>query len=387
MPATPEGVYADKGGQWYFKVTLGRDPLTGRREQITRRGFRTASDAARARKELLERKGRGQVKVASGGTLTVNDLLDLYLDGLDADERLSPKTRHDYRIFADTYLRGHIGKKKVRDVTPEVVLTWQRRLLKEGSPTGGRPLSPNTIRLARSPLAGAFKLALQAGIVAVNPVAQTPQPKARRSVPKHWSPEEARRFLALMEGDRTWTVWAFLMGSGLRIGELVALRWPNVHLEAKVVRVVEFSTYVGHDVVPSTGKSRDAIHSIDLDDGLVKVLRDQRRQQAAEQVAATSCEASDHVFTRPAGGPYHPQQLSRRLGELTAELDLPRLTAHGLRHTGATLMLANGVAPKVAAERLGHSDPSLFMNLYRHVTPTMQREAAEKIGAALFGER
>ncbi len=86
MPATPEGVYADKGGQWYFKVTLGRDPLTGRREQITRRGFRTATDAARARRELLERKDRGQVKVASGGTLTVNDLLDLYLDGLDADE-------------------------------------------------------------------------------------------------------------------------------------------------------------------------------------------------------------------------------------------------------------------------------------------------------------
>jgi integrase len=140
--------------------------------------------------------------------------------------------------------------------------------------------------------------------VAVNPVAQTPRPKARRSVPKHWSPEEARRFLALMEGDRTWTVWEFLLGSGLRIGELVALRWPNV----------------------------------DLDDGLVGVLRAQRRQQAAEQLAATAYEASDHVFTRPAGDPYHPQQLSRRLGEITAELDLLRLTAHGLRHTCATLV-------------------------------------------------
>jgi integrase len=327
------------------------------------------------------------VKVASGGTLTVNDLLDLYLDGIDADERLSPTTRHDDRIFADTYLRGLIGKKKVRDVTPEVVLTWQRRLLKEGSPTGGRPLSPNTIRLARSPLAGAFKLALKAGIVSVNPVAQTPQPTARRSVPTHWSPEEALHFLALIEGDRTWTASALLLGSGLRIGELVALGWPNVDLDAKVVRVVELSTYVGYDVVPSTGKSCHAMRSIDLDDGLVKVLRDQRRQQAAEQLATTSYEASDHVFTRPSGGPYHPQQLSRRLGELTAELDLPRLTAHGLRHTCATLMLANGVAPKVAAERLGHSDPSLFLNLYSHVTPTMQREAAEKIGAALFGER
>lgn len=86
-----------------------------------------------------------------------------------------------------------------------------------------------------------------------------------------------------------------------------------------------------------------------------------------------------------AGGPYHPQRLSRLLGVYTEELGLPRLTAHGLRHTSATLMLASGVAPKVAAERLGHADPTLFTNLYSHVTPTMQRDAADRIGKALFG--
>jgi integrase len=179
----------------------------------------------------------------------------------------------------------------------------------------------------------------------------------------------------------------FLMGSGLRIGELVAHFWPNVDLKAKVVRVVEFSTCVGQDVVSSMGKSRDAIRCIDLDDGLVGVLRARRRQQAAEQLAATSYEASDYGFTRPSGGPYHPQLLSWHLGELTAELDLPRLTAHELRYACATLMLASGVAPKIAAERLGHSDPSPLLNLYSHVTPTMQREAAERIEVALFGQR
>jgi hypothetical protein len=72
------------------------------------------------------------------------------------------------------------------------------------------------------------------------------------------------------------------------------------------------------------------------------------------------------------------------LARLTTEAGLPRLTAHGLRHTSATLMLAGGVPPKFAAERLGHSDPTLFTNLYSHVTPTMQREAAERIGELLF---
>jgi integrase len=383
MPARPEGVYSGQRGQWYFKVSLGRDPLTGRREQITRRGFATATEAGKARRELIGKLDAGLVK-PSGGALTVNDLLDLYLEGIDADQRLSRKTRHDYRVYAETYVRSLLGTRKVREVTPEVILTWQRKLLAEGA-KGGKPLAPNTIRLARAPLAGAFKLAASSGIVAVNPLTHTPQPKARRSVPRHWSPEQARKFLSLMEGDRTYPVWAFLIGAGLRIGELVALRWENVDLAEGVVAVVEFSTYLGHEVVSSSGKSRDAIRRIDIDKSLVDVLRAQRATQARERLATPRYEESDHVFTRPAGGPYHPQHLSRLLGCYSEELGLPRLTAHGLRHTCATLMLANGVPPKVAAERLGHSDPSLFMNLYSHVTPSMQREAAERIGAALFG--
>ena len=114
-------------------------------------------------------------------------------------------------------------------------------------------------------------------------------------------------------------------------------------------------------------------------------LKAQRKLQTEERLISSSYVASDHVFTRLGGGSYHPQYLSRLLGRYTAELRLPRLTAHGLRHTSATLMLASGVAPKVAAERLGHADPTLFTNLYSsHVSPTMQREAADKIGAALF---
>jgi integrase len=148
----------------------------------------------------------------------------------------------------------------------------------------------------------------------------------------------------------------------------------------KKVRIVEFASTLGWDLRPSAGKSRDAVRTIDLDDGLLGVLRLQRSRQAVERLAKIDYEESEYVFTRPGGGAYHPQVLSRMLGRETAALAVPRLTAHGLRHTSATLMLA-----KVAAERLGHSDPTLFTNLYSHVTETMQQDAAQKIGAALFG--
>jgi integrase len=258
-------------------------------------------------------------------------------------------------------------------------------MAEDGTLLPGKPLAPNTIRLARSPLSGAFKLAVESGMVAVDPTAKVPRPQRKRSVPKHWTPEQAREFLSLMEGDRTWNVWAFLLGSGLRIGELVWLRWPNVDLRQRNVRIVEFASTLGHDLVPSAGKSHDAVRTIEVDDGLVKVLKAQRKLLAEEGLSSERYEASDYVFTKKDGGSYHPQRLSRMLGMYSQELGLPRLTAHGLRHTSATLMLAGGVPPKVAAERLGHSDPTLFTNLYSHVTPTMQRDAADRIGELLFG--
>jgi hypothetical protein len=199
VPTRPEGVYPDGKGGWYVKVTLGTDPLTGRRGQITRRGFRTAAEAARARRELLAQVDRGQLKSTHRG-ITVDELLDLYLDGLDADGRLSAKTRFDYRHYAGDYVRPHLGKKRVRDVTAEVVLAWQRKLTKQGGTKDGKALSANTVRLARAPLAGAFKMALAAGIVGVNPMVGTPRPRAARKLPRHWNPEQAREFLALMEG-------------------------------------------------------------------------------------------------------------------------------------------------------------------------------------------
>jgi integrase len=395
MPARPQGVYQDKRGYWYFKATIGRDPLTGKRDQITRRGFRTMAEAARERRDVLAKIDRGQLS-PTPASLTVGELLDVYLEGIDADQDLAPKTRFDYRQYAADYIKPYIGDRRVRDVTPDVIVAWQRKLLQEGGAKrnkdkdgklgAGKPLSPNTVLRVRSALSGAFKLAVQAGMIPVNPLLQAPRPKPQRSIPKHWSPEEARKFLALMEGDRTWPIWAFLLGSGLRIGELVSLRWPSVDLKNRRVRIIDFVSTLGYDMMPSLGKSRDSIRTVDLDDGLVDVLRKQKAIQSSERLAAAEWTESDFVFTKPDGGQYHPMNLSRLLVTYTTELDVPRLTAHGLRHTSATLMLASGVPPKVAAERLGHADATLFTNLYSHVTPTMQREAAEKIGSMLFGE-
>jgi len=288
--AKVEGVYQDGRGGWYFKATIGRDPLTGNRQQVTKRGFKTAGQALRGRRELIARyEERGCILAPA--TLTVDQLLDAYLDGIDADGKLGVKTRFDYRNSADGLVRPHLGSRRVREITPPVVNAWQRALAENGSSRGG-PLSPNSVRLARAPLAGAFKMAVSQGLVAVDPVAASNRPTKRKSVPHHWTPEQARIFLDLRQEDREWPVWAFLLGCGLRIGELVALRWPNVDLERRQVHVVEFVTALGYDLVASSGKSCDAVRTIER----VRVLRAQRKLQSEERLAAADFADSDYVF-------------------------------------------------------------------------------------------
>lgn len=211
-----EGVYQDGRGGWYFKATVGRDPLTGKRQQVTKRGFRTAGDALRARREVVARSEERGGPLAPA-SLTVNQLLDEYLDSIDADAKLGVKTRYDYRRCADAYVRPHLGPRRVREITSPVITTWQRSLA-EGGSSKGAPLGPNTVRLARAPLAGAFKMAVSQGLVAIDPVAASKRPTKQKSVPHHWTPEQARSFLDLHQHSREWPAWAFLLGCGLRIG-------------------------------------------------------------------------------------------------------------------------------------------------------------------------
>lgn len=114
-----------------------------------------------------------------------------------------------------------------------------------GGTKGGKPLSANTVRLARSPLTGALKLAVEQGVIRVNPMTTVARPPTKRKIPKHWSPEQARQFLDSQNGDRMYPLWAFLLGSGLRIGELVWLRWDNVDLVRQHARIVEFASTLG----------------------------------------------------------------------------------------------------------------------------------------------
>ncbi|MDH4076940.1 MAG: site-specific integrase [Acidimicrobiia bacterium] len=379
MPKASD-VYRAGNGTWYFKLRVGRDPLTGAWKQVTRRGFRTAADASEARRHLADSWAEAPPQAFGG--VTVSELVQRYHEEERAMNRLSERTLFDQSGYRRNYIDATIGALDAADVTAVQIRAWLVKLATDGG-AQGKPLSPNTIRLARSILLKAFAHGVATSVVPTNPVEQVKPPRLRKSIPAHWAPEDARRFLASFEGDRLYPLWAFVLSSGVRVSELVWLRWPSVDLDHGLARLNEFPTTIGYRLVPSAGKNNSAVRTIDLDRRLIGILRQQSEQQRLER-EQPGYEVTDFVFTKPAGGNYHPQAISKRLVRESGALGLPRLSAHGLRHTCATLMLANGVPAKVAAERLGHADTRMFSNVYSHVTPTMQRDAADKFGDALF---
>ena len=230
------GVHRDAKGDRYFKAASHKDPDTGKWKQVTRRGFSTAAEAGRARQTFLDEHEAKPPSPISG--LSVTALVTRYLDECAATDHLGPKSLFDYRHYLDDYITPWIGSVLVRDVDAEVIATWQITLATKGAKKTGRGLSPNTIRLARAPLSGAFAQAVTMGPLPANALLTVPRPKTRETVPKHWSPEQAREFLALHEGDRLYPVWAFLLGSGLRTPR------PGA-------QVIEIGGLTGHDGWPA----------------------------------------------------------------------------------------------------------------------------------------
>ncbi|MDQ6852443.1 MAG: site-specific integrase [Actinomycetota bacterium] len=203
---------------------------------------------------------------------------------------------------------------------------------------------------------------------------------------RYWTGAQLRAFLEQNEGHRHWPAWFVSAFTALRRGELLGLRWRDVDLDAKRLAVRQTLLSVEYRLETSSGKTENAVRTIDLDDRTVAVLRAHRAGQLEERLlVGTAYDDRDLVFAHPDGRPIHPDVFSQTFERRVAGADLPRIRLHDLRHTHATLMLAGGVPVKVVSERLGHATVGFTMGVYQHVMPGMQAEAAEKLGALVFG--
>ncbi len=198
-----------------------------------------------------------------------------------------------------------------------------------------------------------------------------------------WTAEQLRRFLEHVREDRLYAAWRLAAATGVRRGELLGLHWYDLDLDGDPPRVRIAETLVGTRQV-STPKTEEGRRNIDLDPRTVAALRAQRKRQAEEKLAlGPAYDDSELVFCREDGTSIWPRTFSRQFDRHVKGSELPRIPLKNLRHTHATILLANGVPASVIKERLGHADITITLRVYAHALPAMHAEATAKAAALI----
>ncbi len=250
-------------------------------------------------------------------------------------------------------------------------------------------LSPTTVQLVHQVLSKALSDAVRHQLVPNNVASLVEAPRRARLEFHTWTGEQAGAFLRHTADERLAALWRLFLTTGMRRGEVAALRWQDVNLERSVLSVRQTGNRLKGGVwTVGTPKGRgDAAaksRRLSLDAGTVAALRAHRAQQLQERLAwGSDWQDEGLVFTREDGSPLNPTTIGHRLTLRARQANLPHLRLHDLRHTYATLALEAGVHPKVVSERLGHANIGITLNLYSHVSDGMDRDAADRV-AGLF---
>jgi integrase len=389
------GSIQKKGKRWYAVVYDGVNPETGqyRRRWVpagTRRG-----DAEKLLAELVKRSHQGETVVSE--KLTLGEYLTTrWLPVQQA--RLRTSTYDSYRRNIDLHVIPALGERLLDRLTVEDIDVFYATLLtsgdkrtRRGDDGKGRPkgLSPKSVHNIHVMLNKALGDAARKGTVVRNVVALADAPSLRarkRAEIKAWEIDQLAAFLDAISSHRLAPAFFLLANTGMRRGELLGLRWCDLDLDAERLSVRQALVSVAYDVEISDVKTGTGRRTIDLDDGTVQVLRDWFKVRTEESDGVVPAH-DDLVFVKPDGSWVHPDIFSQVFDRQVAKLSVPTISLHDLRHTHATLLLKAGVPVKVVSERLGHANVAFTMNVYQHVLPGMQAEAAATFAQLLAVSR
>lgn len=341
------------------------------------RQFGTADEANDFLRERWRSRRDG--RSVTPAELTVADLVRDWLERGRDDWR--PTTYATNRRYADNHTIPAVGHLKADQFDTAAAQRWIDKMRREGT-------SAHVIANATRIVASAYRQAMQLGIVAANPIAATKRPSIRKPDIVTWTADEVARVDAALASEPKWhALYRLALTTGMRPGELRALRWDDVDFAAGRIAVRRTITRDAEDriIVGSTTKTgRD--RAVTLSPSAADALTRWRQAQRIEQVAAKRWDKAGYVFTGNDGGPLGQTTWQRRHSALIEETKVAPISAHGLRHAFATLSLERNVHVKIVADILGHASVETTLNRYSHTRIDLQEAAANALDAALFGE-
>lgn len=364
----------------HFAIVLEiRDPETGRRKRKWHSFSGTKRGAQLECARLINAITHG-IYVEPQRT-TLKEYFDGWLEHVKT--QVSPRSYERYCELARKNIVPLLGSVVLTRLRPETISQAYAKALTSGRRSGTGGLAPRTVHHMHRILRHALQQAVSWQILARNPAAAVKPPKVEHASLQTYDVAQTAELLEAMRGTRMLMPVALAGLCGLRRGEIAALRWRNVDLVNAQIAVVESAEQTEAGVrykEPKSGRAR----TVALSETMVEELRSHRLAQTQE-LFRLGIRISDDTFVvaQADGSPLQPRSITHEWVRLLGKTALPRIRFHDLRHAHATHLLASGVHPKVASERLGHSKVGITLDLYSHVLPGMQADAASRVDAKL----
>jgi len=370
---------------WQIQIDRGRDPVTGKRLRSYENLKGTKRDAERKLVTLLRNLESGDHIEPS--KVTFEEFSKRWLKD-HAWANLSPETAQAYEIMVKKHMVAAFGRHKLQQITPEILQRYYADKLATGRRDGKGGLSPRTVKHHHRLLHVIFASAVKWRVLPRNPADAVDPPQFQRKEMNTFDQEGLETFLNSLQDTEYYPVFYTLLFTGMRRSEALALRWQDLDLDFGRLSIERSLHHLNdrtfHFLPPKTEKSRRLVA---LPPSLVLVLKQHRDNQRAMRLTmGLVVSNNDLVFAHVDGKPLLPHSISQAWSRLAKRAGYPEVRLHDARHSHASLMLAQGVHPKVVSERLGHNSVSLTLDVYSHVLPGIQEAAALAFDNAFKGE-
>jgi len=375
---------------WKIVLELGKD-ANGKRMRQASTFQGTKGDAEDEMVRLLRKLATGTY--VANNRMTVAQYLEHWLSSY-AKTSVSERTYERYEGIVRQHLTPALGRHKLARLRPLHISAYYAEALEGGrvqrkrKPKKGekqpeeRPrkgLSAQTVTHHHRVLREALRQAVRWQMLSVNPVDAVKPPRVERKEIAPLDEGGVRILLKSLEGARLRTPALLAVGTGLRRGELLGLRWQDVDLKAGRLSVRQNLQTTRSGLIFKSPKTAKGRRSVSLGGSLLRALKQHKREQAAKRLRMGQVyQDRGLVFCKDDGAPWSPDCFSAEWHK-TMKAQGRQVRFHDLRHTHATLLLRKGIHPKVVSERLGHSTVGITLDTYSHVMPDMQDEAAQKL--------
>ena len=375
-------VFKEKSGRWRSVITVGRNA----NGSLKRKYF-----YGKTKKEVLDKMNDYKYKsnndlLPTDETITVLEYLNYWLFKYKLNE-VKPSTITRYEGIIRNYIEPYsIGKIKLKNLRAAAIQSLYNELIEEKKTT------PSTIENINKVLKSSFTQAMKEGYLLRNYCQFVSIPKKTVNTDiVYFSLDEQKRFIEACEGKRLEALFLFALGTGLRVGELLALEWNDISFEnANVIvnkslrqeRVFKSDGSSSYDTLIQSTKTDSSNRSVPIPKNILNKLKEYKVNQNKKRLSLGELYyESNLVFTTPIGTPINQSNLRKIYNRILKNANIDRIKFHALRHTYATRLFEQNIQIKTVQVLLGHSDITTTMNIYTHVTEEVKNDAIDKINS------